>query len=152
MINIKNANAMSEVLHYLKGIRKVDIDKLPKKLLNFLEENASKDYICDFDYSKPLRELKLLDDTKGILGLICLNYWCETEEEKNNFKNILNENEIQYQKELREKYNVDNIFKNSPDSEYRPVANDKVLTEVKKETIFTKIKNWLRNIMNKRKI
>ena len=101
MIDVKNANAVSEVLHYLKGINQVDIDKLPNKLINFLEENASKDYICDFDYTKPLSELDLLDETKGILGLICLNYWCETEEEKEDFKKKLNANEIQYKKEIQ---------------------------------------------------
>ncbi len=149
MVNVRNANAMSEVLHYLKGIRKVDIDKLPKKLLNFLEENASKDYKCNFDYNKPLVELDLLDETKGILGWICLNFWCETEEEKNQFKKILNENEIRYQNELREKYNPDNIFKNPVNSEHISVDNQKAIAEIKKETIFTKIKNWIRNIIKK---
>ena len=38
--------------------------------------------------------------------MICLNYWCETEEQKNNFIKHLNENEIRYQEELKEKYNL----------------------------------------------
>jgi len=147
MIDVKNANAMSEVLHYLKGIRQVDIEKLPKKFLNFLKENASKDYICDFDYTKPLKELNLLDETKGILGLICLSYWCETEEEKNKFNKRLNENEIKYQEELREKYNPDNIFKNHTKTAYKRVTENNMLIEIKKETMFTKIKNLIRNII-----
>lgn len=145
MVDVKNANAISEVLHYLKGINQTDIDKLPNKLMNFLEENASKDYICDFDYTKPLSELDLLDETKGLLGLICLNYWCETEEEKAEFTRKLNENENQYQKELREKYNPDDIFKKDTLAEVQASDTADLPSNIQKENIFTKIKNWFKN-------
>ena len=147
MIDVKNANAVSEVLHYLKGINQVDIDKLPNKLINFLEENASKDYICDFDYTKPLSELDVLDETKGLLGLICLNYWCETEEEKAEFRQKLNENENQYQKELREKYNPDDIFKNDITAEVQISSTATELpSNIQTENIFPRIINWFKNI------
>ena len=42
MVDVKNAKAISEVLHYLKGIRQIDIDKLPKKLLSFLRKMPQK--------------------------------------------------------------------------------------------------------------
>ena len=74
MISVQYSNAMAETLHYLKGIRKEDVDKIPNKFLNFLNENASESYKCDFDYTKPLSELDLLPETKGIIGIICLNY------------------------------------------------------------------------------
>ena len=109
--SIRYSNAMAEVLHYLKGIRQEDIDKIPKKLIDFLKDNSSKDYECKFDYNKPLNELKLQEETKGIIAMICLNYWCETEVQKKNFIGKLNENEKKYQEELRKKYNPDNIFK-----------------------------------------
>ena len=111
MVSVQYANAITETLHYLKGIRKEDVDKIPKKFMSFLEENASKEYTCNFDYTKPLKELKLLDETKGIIGTICLNYWCETQEQKQKYLKNLNENERKYQEELREKYNPENIFK-----------------------------------------
>lgn len=147
MIGEKNAKAISEVLYYLKGIRKIDIDKLPKKLLNFLGKNASKDYICDFDYTKPLSELNLLDETKGMLGLICINYWCETEEEKAEFKKKLNENEIQYQKELRERYNPDNIFKDYTKVDVQISNLTNLPDKIQKENIFVKIIKWFKNLI-----
>lgn len=147
MIGEKNAKAISEVLYYLKGIRQIDIDKLPKKLLNFLEKNASKDYICDFDYTKPLSELDLLDETKGMLGLICINYWCETEEEKAEFKKKLNENEIQYQKELRERYNLDNIFKDYTKVDVQISNLTNLPDKIQKENIFVKIIKWFKNLI-----
>ena len=82
MISVQNANAIAEVVYYLKGIRQEDIDKIPKKLLEYLNNNASKEYECNFDFNKPLNELELLEETRGIIGMICYNYWCETEEQK----------------------------------------------------------------------
>ena len=57
MISVQNANAIAEVVYYLKGIRQEDIDKIPKKLLEYLNNNASKEYECNFDFNKPLNEL-----------------------------------------------------------------------------------------------
>lgn len=36
MVNVKNKNAMAEVIHYLKGIKQEDIDKIPKKFIQLL--------------------------------------------------------------------------------------------------------------------
>ena len=82
MINEKYGIAITETLHYLKGINQEDINKIPKKFMVFLKENASKNYSCNFDYTKPLKELNLTNETKGLISMICLNYWCETDEQK----------------------------------------------------------------------
>ena len=110
-MNDKHANAMSEVLWYLNGIKKVDVDKIPKKLIDFFKSKASDDYECQFDYSKPISELKLQEETRGLIAMITLNYWCETKEEKNLFVKKLNENETNYQEKLSKKYDIENIFK-----------------------------------------
>ena len=77
----------------------------------FLKENALNNYSCNFDYNKPLKELNLTNEAKGLIAMICLNYWCETEEQKMKFRNHLSKNEQHYQEELRKKYNIDDIFK-----------------------------------------
>ncbi len=99
--------AIVEVLHYLKGIAKEDIEKIPPKFINYLKSHADPNYVCQFDYTKPLNELKLHPETKGLLALICLNYWCTTEEEKKLFLARLSENE---QKHLEQLYKNNNIF------------------------------------------
>ena len=103
MTNVNMKNAMAEVLEYLKGIRKEDLDKISPKFMKFLEENASKDYIPDFDYTKPLSELNLMNSSKAIICFICYKYWCETEEEKIEFYNLLKENDKKYELEWKEK-------------------------------------------------
>ena len=138
MVSVKNANAMAEVIYYLKGIRKEDINKIPKKLLQYLNDNASKEYKCNFDYNKPLKELNLLDESRGIIGMICYNYWCVDEFQKKQYLDRLNINEIRYQEILREKYNPDNIFKNKNE---KIIENSGTTTEMieYKENIFKKL-------------
>ena len=152
MINKNDANAMAEVLHYLKGIRQEDIEKIPKKLLKLFEENANKEYIGNFDYNKPLKELDLLDETRGFIAMICLNYWCRTKEEKQDYINKLNQNEIKYQDELRQKYNPDDIFKNNTENTIKDNQYDEIdmqIIEYKEENIFQRIFNKIKNLLKR---
>ena len=106
MVSVRDANAMKEVIYYLRGIRQEDIDRIPKELIQYLNENASKEYKCNFDYNKPLKELNILDEARGIIGMICYNYWCITEQQKKEYIKKLNQNEQQYQKNLQEKFKI----------------------------------------------
>lgn len=137
MIKVKYADAMKEVLHYLKGIREEDINKIPRNFIKFLEKNASKEYNCDFDYTKPLEELNLMDESKGIIGLICYKYWCETDEQKQRILRKLDENEKKTQEELRKIYNTDDIFnkKNKRDIKNEYPKRGIVLTDTKESKI-----------------
>lgn len=143
MMNKRYGMAMAETLHYLKGIRQEDIDKIPNKLMDFIKANASKNYECNFDYNKPLKDLELMNETRGLISLICLKYWCETEEQKNSFKNHLSANEIRYQEELSKKYNIDNIFKENTENTTK--STNKLPSFEKKENI---IKKFLKNFFN----
>ena len=149
MVSVRNANAMAEVIYYLKGIKQEDIDKIPRKFIQYLNENASKEYKCDFDYNKPLKELNLLDETRGIIGMICYNYWCVTEKQKEQYLKRLSQNEEQYQKILNEKYNPDNIFENKKLDFIENTTNSTEITEYK-ESIFKKLINKIKSIFSKK--
>ena len=56
MINEKYGIAICETLHYLNGINQKDLNKIPRKFMQFLNDNCLKDYKCNFDYTKPLKE------------------------------------------------------------------------------------------------
>ena len=140
MISVKSQNAMAEVLWYLKGIKEDDINKIPKDIIKFLKENASKEYICTFDYNKPLNELNLLDDTRGIIGILCYKYWCTTKEQKEMYLKKLNSNEKNYQIKINEKYNPNDLFKrNNPQKE--EMQNNENTTKIieYKESIWKRI-------------
>ena len=138
MVSIRNANAMAEVIYYLKGIRQEDINKIPKKFIEYLNENASKEYKCNFDYNKPLRNLELLDETRGIIGMICYNYWCITEKQKEEYIKKLSQNEQQYQEILHDIYNPDNLFKSNNEKNIEEPVKTTEMIEYK-ETLLKKI-------------
>lgn len=64
MVTERYANAYAEVLHYLNGINKESLEKIPKKLINMFEQSKNPNYVCNFDYNRPLKELKLLEETR----------------------------------------------------------------------------------------
>ena len=147
MVNERYKIAITETLHYLKGISNDDINKIPNKFMTFLKNNVSKNYECSFDYTKPLNELSLKDETRGLIAMICLNYWCETEEQKNSFKKHLYENEIKYQENLRKQYNIDNIFmKEEKIIKTEEIVANKLPVQIKKENIFMKVLKYIMNL------
>ncbi|MBR2744200.1 MAG: hypothetical protein IKE01_02745 [Clostridia bacterium] len=99
------AIGFKETLHYLKGIRQEDVDKISPEFIEFMNENADKDYVCNFDYTKSLSELDVKDATRAIISFICLKFWCESQEEKEEFVRALTEHEADYKNELEKKYN-----------------------------------------------
>lgn len=154
MISVKSQNAMAEVLWYLKGIKEDDINKIPKDIIKFIKQNASKEYICTFDYNKPLNELDLLEDTRGIIGILCYKYWCTTKEQKEMYLKKLNSNEKNYQIKMNEKYNPNNLLKNN-NQKINNIQNDENNTKMieYKESILkriiTKIKGLLKAFTKK---
>ena len=74
-------------------------------------DNASEDYVVNFDHSKPISELNIKEKTKEILGTIYINWWCDNNQ-KEQYKKQIDEQEKREQEELREKYNPNNIFEN----------------------------------------
>ena len=152
MVNERYSKAMAETLHYLKGISQNDIEKIPNKFIQFLKENALQNYECNFDYTKPLKDLKLMDETRGLISMICLNYWCENEEQKHNFINHLNKNEMRYQEELREKYNVDEIFKKKEIVEtVEPIKENVLPIQLEKENVLKKVWKFIIKIFHNKR-
>ena len=154
MVNERYSIAIAETLHYLKGINQEDINKIPNKFMLFLKENAADNYSCDFDYNKPLKELNLTNETKGLIAMICLNYWCETEEQKIKFRNHLNVNEQAYQEELKRMYNIDDIFKKKDISRNEEITSEsinKLPVEVRTENnIIKRLFNSIKKFFNKK--
>lgn len=153
MVNERYGIAMAETLHYLKGISQDEINKIPDNFITFLKNNASQNYECKFDYTRPLKELNLKNETRGLIAMICLNYWCETEDQKNSFIEHLNKNEKKYQEELRKEYNIDDIFKKK---EFIPkvekttenIDKNRLPVQAERENIFKRVFNRIMKIFH----
>ena len=142
MLDIRYSEAIVEVLDILKHTKIDDVKKIPKSFMEFLENNVSKTYISKLDHTKSIKEMNLKPETEAILGLIYIKYWAN-EESKLEFKNKMKQNELIYQKELREKYNVDNLFEKK---EYKKIENEPVMIVQKSviQKMIDKIKSVFR--------
>lgn len=133
---------LNTIIHYM------DIEylkKLPKKLVAFINKNMDMEYKPNIDKNIPINEQNLKKDTKILLSLLYRNYWCDDE-----IKEALIEEDLiektKYEKELREKYNLDNIFNNEKQKNDQVQEQTTCLTEYKKiswyQKIFENIKNF----------
>ena len=109
-MNSEYSIAYSEVLIILKHMNKELVSKIPQKLLDFFYKEADSNHTLSLDYSIPLKEQKLNKSTLPLLAMLLINYWCNTQEEKEELINKYFENEQKYQEQLREKYNPDFLF------------------------------------------
>ena len=146
MVSVEYSEAITETLDILKHTKKEDVDKISSKFIDFLNANASKTYKPELDHTKNIKDMQLKHKTKAILAIIYKKYQCDSEKQEQ-FNRVLKENEIKREKELRKKYNPDNLFKNSK-SKIETVDNSVSMVEYK-ESIFIKIKNWFKQIFNK---
>lgn len=125
------AYAYAELLEILSCMETEYTKKIPKKLIMIFKENALSNYEKHIDKTKPLEEQKISQKTAALIGMLTLQYWCESDEQKQELINIFKENERVYQEKLRKKYNPDNIFNNNTQAEENMVPDlDERLGEI----------------------
>jgi len=109
----KSQLAYAEVDAILDMLETETVEKIPLKVREFFKNEKDKNYIPKIseDFSE-IENMELMRETICLLTILDINYWCETEEEKQFVLNKLKENDRKKEEELREKYNPDNIFKN----------------------------------------
>ena len=140
IINILAYSEVDEILNLLEDKYK---NKIPEKIRNFFKEEKDPNYRVSIDIDRPLIEQNLQRDTFVFLAILYLNYWCESDEEKQKYINELAENEKE-KKELEEKYNPDNLFKNRINSK-----SEKGLHEENLQIIEYKKPNFIQRLLEK---
>lgn len=145
-MNVETKDIYSEVYQVLNLLGNEYVNKLPKSLLNMLEEKRNINYVPKYTDDQPLNKQNIQKETLSIIALLHLNYWCENEEEKKQLRQMFKSNEDRYQRELREKYNPDNLFKNNIQESI--IKNEVSLVEYK-ESIFRKLINKIKSFWYK---
>ena len=142
--------AYSEIYEILNLMEDEDKERVPQEVRDFFEEQRMKEYKPKIRTDVPLTEQNLKRETVVLLTILVINYWCDSEEEKQSFIDELEKNE-KIKMELQE-YNPDNLFKNR-----RKTKEDVVIEQVKnvemiqyQENLFTKLKKWFEKIFNKK--
>lgn len=129
-----NKKAVSEVIEILNHTDKKIIEKIPQKFIDFLFENADKDYIPNIDFYDENWENSIQEDTQAILALLYRDY-IVSEDEKMKLLKEEQEEKLKFEKELREKYNPDNIFKRKNIEENIQINNVQLI-EIKETSWF----------------
>lgn len=148
MVSVEYSEAIVEVLDILDNSEDSIVEKIPKKLIEFWQKNKSTTYKPNLDHSKSLKEMELKSKTKSLITMIYLNYLCDASE-KDKIKSILKKNEEEYQQELKEIYNTDNIFKKDvlEDVVKENVSESNVQIAEYKDTMFKRIINKIKSIL-----
>ena len=142
--------AYKQLITILNNMEPEYKEKIPKKLMKLFEENSAEDYEFHLDLTRPLQEQELNSKTLALLAMLNLNYWCETEEEKQELIKHYTENERKYQEELRKKYNTDNIFqKNNRENEQEETTEEQVSLVEHRESVIRKLINKIKSIFHR---
>ena len=142
--------AYKQVITILDNMEPEYKEKIPKKLVKLFEENSAEDYEFHLDLTRPLKEQELNSKTLALLAMLNLNYWCETEEEKQELIKHYTENERKYQEELRKKYNTDNIFqKNNSENKQEEITEEQVALVEHRESVIRKLINKIKSIFHR---
>lgn len=144
MREIEYSEAAVEVLDILNHTNKEDVARIPQSFIKFLTNISSKSYKVKFNYEQPINGLNLKKQTKELLGFIYITWWCD-KEEREKYKKLIQESNIKNE-EIKEKYNVNDIFKNKKEKqEHKIIQNENVMktsiAEYKKENIFKRVLN-----------
>lgn len=113
-------------------------NRVPEKIRDFFRDERDIDYEPNIEPSKLLSEQNLKRETYILLTILELNYWCDSEEEKQEILLELSNNEEKKQKELYEKYNPDNIFKKKNDLDNN-MKEETALVEYKEQNLIKRI-------------
>lgn len=149
MSMLDNMMAYSEIFEILSLMEDEDKERVPQEVRDFFEEQRMKEYKPKIRTDIPLTEQNLKRETVVLLTILIINYWCDSEEEKQSFINELEKNE-KIKKELAEKYNSDSLFKNKKTNEENVMQQISDIDMIQyKENIITKLKEWFRKIFNK---
>ncbi len=148
-------DAYTEIYEILNYMPINYIRKLPKELLNLFEQKRNKEYKYCINTEKKISEQEMLTETKAILANLYRDFWATPEKKEIILQKEKNERDL-YQNELRQKYNVDNIFKNNSQSKYimqnddskdKTFSNNVAVVEYK-ESILKKIINKIKSIFH----
>lgn len=148
-MNVQTQEIYSEVYSILNLLGESYIKKLPVSLFNMIKEEKRQDYNPKYDSKINLEQQNIKRETLSMIALFHLNYWCNSDEEKNELKTLFKTNEEKHQAEIREKYNPDNLFKKrSLEQEEYAVTNEVAMVEYK-EPLFKRFINKIKKIFHR---
>ena len=147
MSSAREGMEYTEVIAVLNELPQDDFNKIPQKIIDFLisKRNSKNDFYIDINI--PLENQNISEKAKMILAIIFRDYLA-TDKQKEKILNIENAERIRLDNEAREKYSVDNIFKDRIEKR-ESITKEMSLLEYKEKNIFVKIWDKLKQFRMK---
>ena len=140
--------AYSEVFAVLENMPNEYVSKIPKKIVKLFATKRIENYEPNISKLNPLDKNNLSKEAIVIIAMLNYQYWCPNKKVKDElYKQYLSNNE-NYQKEIEEKYSVDNLFKNKKNVTQIEQKEESVAMVECKESIFRKIINKIKRIFH----
>lgn len=124
-ISIQSATQLNKILSFLsEDVKK----KIPEIIWKKIYEKIDTHIDTKINEVSDIKEENILPETRKYLSYIFLNYLA-TKEEKEEYIEILKNNEEQYQGFLKKKYNTENMFRKKEnlieEENYLPIIHKK---------------------------
>lgn len=147
------AIACSQVLEMLRFLPEEEYKKIPKDKIEIYEKNKDINYIFKYNPDNEAEENNILKEANAIIIKLFLDYFA-TDNQKIKINEILKNNLEEQEEFKREKYNPDDLFKNTHKeltleiNEETPKENtDTALIEYK-ESFLIRLKNFILKIFH----
>lgn len=140
--------AFAEVEQIIMLMPKGLQNKIPERFKDLLSTWKDPNYIVAIE--EPFEECNIMEETKIVLAVIYRDFLC-SEEEKREIKLKDSEKLKEYEEELRQKYNPDDLFKNKKNDIQKynnTITEETSIVEYKEKNflqkLFDKIKNFFK--------
>ncbi len=143
-MNEKYCKAYVEVLEIISHFSYKEYSKIPKEKIDFFEENKDKKYKFKINTKIDLSKQNISKEAETIMVILFRDYFA-TEKQKKVLEDLLKQNQAKLEKEKREKYNSNDIFKNNIIKKVDN-ANELALVEIKEQNLVKRILDFFRSI------
>ncbi len=140
-----------EVDEVLKYLSEEDLSKIPEEIRQLIKDNKDKEYVWEYDDTKPLKEQNLNRDTIAFLSYLNMEYLLN-EKQKQYMEQLHELNEKKLEEERAEKYKTGDLFKRNKMRQEERVETEQVQEQALveyKESLFTKIINKIKNFFTR---
>lgn len=148
-MTIEDKKMYSEVYSILQMLGEEYINKIPSKLYNLIKDERMEEYNPKYSIDDDIQKQDISTEAMAIIALIHLNYWCETQKEKDDLRELFKKNEEEYVKLQNEKYNPDNLFKeNETNVKQEDIAKRQMLIVAEpRKNLFKKLIDMIKRIV-----
>lgn len=153
------SKAYKEIVEILKYVPEKSVNKISKEMRDMFEAKMDKNYSFEIDTAKPFEEQELLEETKAILANIFRDYWA-TDYQKARIIEKENQDREEWERQKREEYNPNDIFKNrnvnnngitqNVQEQLNQEYNKNLPIEVQKRNIFQRLLSFIKKLIYKK--